>query len=87
MTPTANNTEITIYSTATCASCDMVKRWLKIKGLDYQEVRVDQDPQRQQEAIDLTGQSTVPVTVISSPNKAKNVIVGFKPGQLAEAVS
>ncbi len=79
--------KIIMYTTATCASCQMVKKWLTMKNLTWEEVRVDESPARQQEAIDLSGASTVPVTVIEKVNGLKDVIVGFKPAQLAEAIA
>ena len=79
--------KIVMYTTATCASCAMVKKWLEMKGLKWEEVRVDEAPAKQQEAIDLSGSTTVPVTVIEKLNGVKDVIVGFKPAQLAEAVA
>ena len=78
---------ITMYTTQTCASCQMVKKWLTMKDLKWEEVRVDQFPERQQEAIDLSSSTTVPVTVIEKPGSMKSVVVGFKPAQLAEAIS
>lgn len=79
--------KITMYTTATCASCQMVKKWLTMKNLEWEEIRVDQSPEKQAEAIKLSGSSTVPVTVIEKLDGLKDVIVGFKPGQLAEAVA
>lgn len=76
-----------MYTTATCASCQMVKKWLTMKNLQWEEVRVDQSPERQEEAIKLSGSSTVPVTVVEKLDGLKDVIVGFKPAQLAEAVA
>lgn len=78
--------KIIMYTTATCASCQMVKKWLSMKNLSWEEVRVDEDPSRQQEAIDLSGQSTVPVTRFQNADGMQSVVVGFKPAQLAEAV-
>lgn len=79
--------KITMYTTATCASCQMVKKWLTMKNLNWEEVRIDELPARQQEAIDLSGSTTVPVTVVEKLDGLKDVIVGFKPAQLAEAVA
>jgi glutaredoxin len=58
-----------------------------MKNLEWEEIRVDQSPEKQAEAIKLSGSSTVPVTVIEKLDGLKDVIVGFKPGQLAEAVA
>lgn len=79
--------KIVMYTTATCASCQMVKKWLSMKNLTWEEVRVDENPSRQQEAIDLSSSTTVPVTVIETDSGMRDVIVGFKPAQLAAAVA
>ena len=50
---------ITIYTTNTCGYCSMVK-FLTAKGQTYEEVNLDQDPARQQEALALSGALTVP---------------------------
>lgn len=76
-----------MYTTSTCASCQMVKKWLTMKNQQWEEVRVDENPARQQEAIDLSSSTTVPVTVIEQASGLKSVIVGFKPAQLAEAIA
>lgn len=67
-----------IYTTSTCAQCVQVKKYLAIKGVDYVEVDADKDEARQ-EAINISGQFSVPVTVING-----GVVVGFKPGQIAD---
>ena len=78
---------ITIFTTNTCAYCVMVKRWLGSKGHTYQEVNLDQNPERQQEAFELTGQLSVPVTVITKQDDSREVVVGYNLAQLAPAVS
>lgn len=79
--------KITMYTTTTCASCQMVKKWLSMKNQEWEEVHLDEYPERQQEAIELSGSTTVPITLIENEGGIKNVIVGFKPAQLAEAIA
>lgn len=79
--------KIIMYTTTTCASCQMVKKWLTMKNQKWEEVLLDEHPERQQEAIDLSGSTTVPVTLVETAEGIKNVVVGFKPGQLAEAIA
>ncbi len=64
----------------------MVKKWLGSKGLKYEEVNLDDDPARQQEAFELSGQLTVPITVVTKADDTKEVVVGYNLGQLAPAV-
>lgn len=78
---------ITIFTTNTCAYCGMVKKWLGAKGHTYEEVNLDQEPNRQQEAMEMSGQLTVPVTVVTKQDDSKEVIVGYNLAKLAPAVS
>ena len=78
---------ITIFTTNTCAYCVMVKRWLGAKGLTYDEVNLDEHPERQQEAMAVSGQMAVPVTVVTQQDDTQQVVVGFNLAHLAPAVS
>ncbi len=78
---------ITIFTTNTCAYCVMVKRWLSSKGLSYEEVNLDTNPERQAEALELSGALTVPVTVVTKEDDTKEVIVGYNLAKLAPAVA
>ena len=78
---------ITIFTTNTCGYCSMVKKWLGSKGLSYEEVNLDNDPNRQQEAYELSGQLTVPITVVTKEDDSREVVVGYNLSQLAPAVS
>ena len=78
---------ITIFTTNTCAYCVMVKKYLTNKGIGYEEVNLDQNPERQAEAQRLSGALTVPVTVVTHQDDSQDVIVGFNLGRSAPAVS
>ncbi len=78
---------ITIFTTNTCAYCGMVKRWLGAKGYSYEEVNLDENPERQAEAMQVSGQMAVPVTVVTKQDDSQEVVVGFNLAQLAPAVS
>lgn len=78
---------ITIFTTTTCAYCPMVKKWLAAKGYVYEEVNLDQNPERQAEAMALSGAMTVPVTVVTKQDDTKQVVVGFNLAKLAPAVA
>jgi glutaredoxin len=78
---------ITIFTTNTCAYCGMVNRWLGAKGYSYEEVNLDENPERQQEALQVSGQLAVPVTVVTKQDDSQEVVVGFNLAKLAPAVS
>ncbi len=78
---------ITIFTTNTCAYCVMVKRWLGSKGISYEEVNLDQNPERQQEAFEISGQLSTPITLITKADDSQEVIVGYNLAKLAPAVA
>lgn len=78
---------VTIFTTNTCASCAMVKRFLGAKGVSYDEVNVDQNPERRAEATAVSGASTVPVIVVTKEDDSREVVVGFNLSKLAPAVA
>lgn len=51
---------ITIYTTAWCPYCIRAKMLLNNKGAEYTEIRIDQDPAKRQEMMELSKQRTVP---------------------------
>jgi glutaredoxin 3 len=55
---------ITIYSTRWCGYCVRAKALLDTKGLEYEEVMLDDDPAFRQKLFDLTGGWTVPQILI-----------------------
>ncbi len=79
--------DITIFTTNTCGYCGMVKRYLQSKGMTYQEVNLDTNPERQKEALELSGALTVPVTVVTKDDDSREVVVGFNLAKLAPAVA
>ena len=78
---------ITIFTTNTCGYCQMVKKYLNAKGVGFDEVNLDQQPQRRAEAHQLSGALTVPVTVVTKTDDSQEVIVGYNLAKLAPAVS
>ena len=83
----ADITNVTVFSTTTCAYCPMVKKWLDSKGMKYEYIELDRDPSRQQEMIEKSGQMAVPVTLFTKSDGTEEVVVGFNPGQLASAIA
>ena len=52
--------EIYLYSSRLCPYCTQAKRLLEQKGLKYRELLVDGNPELRQEAMQRSGQRTVP---------------------------
>lgn len=78
---------IIVYTTKTCAYCPMVKKYLTGKGLQYEEVNLDEVPERQAEALEMSGALTVPITVVTKDDDSKAVVIGFNLSKLASAVA
>jgi glutaredoxin 3 len=78
---------VTIFTTNTCGYCGMVKKFLSAKGVAYSEVNLDQNPERQAEALQLSGALTVPVTVVTKQDDSREVVVGYNLAKLAPAVA
>jgi glutaredoxin 3 len=80
--------DITIFTTNTCSYCAMVKRFLDMKGQTYRVVNLDEHPERNKEAYELSnGALTVPITVVTKDDDTKHVVVGYNLAQLAPAVA
>ena len=53
--------KVLMYSTGVCPFCIRAEQLLKRKGVaEIEKVRVDLDPGRRKEMMDITGQRTVP---------------------------
>ncbi len=69
--------KITIYSTATCGYCKMLKGYLQSKDISYEEKHVDQDQSLAMEMFEKSGQMGVPFTVIEKEDGSEEKILGF----------
>ena len=78
---------ITVYTSNNCAYCGMVKKYLAMKGQEFEEVNIEQNPEKQQEMIEMTGVMTVPVTIIVKDDETKDVTIGFNAAKLASALA
>jgi glutaredoxin 3 len=80
---------VTVYSTTWCPWCDRAKALLEARGIEYENVNIDDQPDFRQKLLDLTGGWTVPQIVIG-----EQPIGGFQQlraldasGQLAELLA
>jgi glutaredoxin 3 len=55
---------IRMYSTRWCGYCVRAKALLKSRGLEFEEISLDDDPAFRQKLFDLTGGWTVPQILI-----------------------
>ncbi len=68
---------ITIYSTATCGFCKMLKSYLNDKGIKYDVKMADEDQSLARELYEKSGQLGVPFTVITKDDGSEEKILGF----------
>jgi glutaredoxin len=78
--------KITVFTTNTCAYCVMVKKWLDTKGVKYNVVNLDEQPERQKEIYEKSGALTVPVTLVESEDNTEQVVIGYNLSRLAALV-
>ena len=67
-----NMAKVTIYTTPSCAYCDMAKEFHGKNQIQYEEKNVAQDDEARSESIEKSGQMGVPVIDING-----EIVVGF----------
>ena len=73
---------ITVFTTPTCAYCQMVKKYLDMKGKDYEVVDLETNPDIRKSLFNKTGAMSVPITQID-----ENYIIGWKPAEFGALLS
>ena len=56
--------KIELYTTAWCGYCVRAKGLLEAKGVEFEEINLDDDPHFRQTLLDLSGSWTVPQILI-----------------------
>jgi glutaredoxin 3 len=67
---------LTVYSKANCAFCDKAKNLLRLKGVAFEEVRIDLDSAARQFVIDQ-GHRTVPQIYLDGKIFVENGYTGL----------
>jgi glutaredoxin 3 len=57
-------TPVTVYSTTWCPWCDRAKALLNARGIAFDDVNIEREPDFRQKLVNLTGGYTVPQIVI-----------------------
>lgn len=57
--------KVIIYSSEHCPYCVRAKQFFDNKGITYTEIRVDLEPAKREEMIQITGRRTVPQIFIN----------------------
>ena len=75
-----------VYSTTTCAKCQMVKKVLALKEQEYQEVNLDEQPEERDRIFALSGMMAVPVVTKTENDEEKVICVGWDQAALMQAL-
>jgi len=75
------STKVIVYSTPTCPYCDLAKRYLREKGIEYIDYNVAADQEKAKEMYMKSGQLGVPVLDING-----TIIVGFNKAAIDKAL-
>jgi glutaredoxin len=65
----------------------MVKKYLDGKGIKYNVVNLDEQPEKQAEVYAKSGALTVPVTLVENEDNTEQVVVGFNLPRLASVLA
>ena len=71
---------VTVFSKNNCMQCNMVKKWLTDKSVQYKEINIDDEPQYIEE-IKAMGFMAAPIIV-----KDEVSFSGFRPTELAKLI-
>jgi len=75
--------QVTVYSTATCPYCKMLKDYLGQKNITFAEKLVDADEVARDEMVKESGGFLgVPFVVVVKDDGSKETIVGFDKGKV-----
>ena len=78
--------KVIIYSTTTCQYCKLAKEYFKEKGVEYEDVLLDQRPEEVQASIDTCGSMGVPCIHITKDDGTQLKIWGFDKNASNEAL-
>ncbi|MGC8964707.1 MAG: Uxx-star family glutaredoxin-like (seleno)protein [Brevinematia bacterium] len=64
--------DVKVYTTPSCPYCNMLKNYLRSRGIRFVDYDVSRDERKAMEMVRISGQMGVPVAVING-----KVVVGF----------
>jgi|TARA_B110000881_G_C18090321_1_gene277906 GrxC family glutaredoxin len=80
---------IKIYSTSWCPSCNAAKQLLTSKGMEYEEINIEEIDMSREQLAELTGGMSVPQIVINDTNIGgfDNLMMMNQSGKLEELLN
>ena len=79
--------KITIYSTATCGFCKMLKGYLTDKNIAFNVKAADEDQAIAKELFEKSGQLGVPFTIVEKEDGTEEGILGFDRAKIDAAIA
>jgi len=67
-----NKMKVRVFSTTWCVYCKMAKEFLKQKNVKFEDINIEENPEKAKEMVKLSGQTAVPVIDVEG-----EIIVGF----------
>ena len=64
--------KVRVFSTTWCVYCRMAKEFLKQKNVKFEDINIEENPEKAKEMVKLSGQTAVPVIDVEG-----EIIVGF----------
>jgi glutaredoxin len=78
---------ITVYTRIACPYCELVKKFLDMKGANYKTINIEENQGAMQKIMLMTGRSIAPTTIIEKTDGTKDVIVGLNLGRIATEIA
>jgi len=79
--------KITIYSTTTCPYCHAEKEYLKSRGVEFEDVLIDKNPNEIPKPVHICNSMGVPCTHIVKDDGAEERILGFDKAKIDAALN
>jgi len=74
--------KVKVFSTPSCPYCELLKQFLKDKGVEFEAIDVSQDEESQNYIMEKTGKIAVPVTEIDG-----QIVVSFDKAKIMELLN
>lgn len=71
---------VKVYSINDCHWCEKVKKYLKIKNVEFEEHNIEENDDDRDACYELTGDTMVPITTANG----KDYVLGFDKAKLDE---
>jgi glutaredoxin 3 len=78
--------KVKVYSTRTCVYCHMEKEYLKSRGIDFEEILLDDHPEKAVESMHICKSMGVPCTHIIKEDGSEVSILGFDKARIDAAL-